>query len=105
MIPEKKPMYRGGPLDLDELEALARAATPGPWRSWWEGRDHYSGDSFVGTGRAFPNEVGEGPDLYPRVTITPTGDPADNLQADQDFIAAANPATILELIARIRGTQ
>lgn len=33
-------MHRGGPIDLKELEALARAATPGPWKSWIEGRDH-----------------------------------------------------------------
>ena len=38
------------PLDLDEIEERAAAATPGPWTSFVEGRDHASGDDFVRTG-------------------------------------------------------
>ena len=35
--------------DLDEIEARLRAATPGPRKSFVEGRDHTSGSSFVAT--------------------------------------------------------
>lgn len=91
------PMHRGGPLDLDELEALAIAATPGPWRSFIEGRDHTSGDDFIQT-------AGDGEDLYPRVVAGPS-DWNANWRADQDFIAAASPVTVLDLIARLRSTE
>jgi hypothetical protein len=37
--------------DLDRLDALLRAATPGPWVSSIEGRDHTSGSSFIQTPR------------------------------------------------------
>ena len=66
-------------LNIDELERLALAATPGPWvsdRGWVES------DSGVG--------VVEGYDSVPCE------------EADADFIAAANPATILALIAIVR---
>jgi len=32
-----------------ELETLRVAATPGPWKSYVEGRDHFSGSSFIQT--------------------------------------------------------
>lgn len=35
--------------ELDQLEARLRAATPGPWVSYVEGRDHDSGSSFIQT--------------------------------------------------------
>jgi len=88
-------MYRGGPVDLAELERLALAASPGPWTSWIEGRDHAAGDAFIETAAE---------DLYPRVVVG--GEEWNsNWQADQDFIAAANPAVILELLRRLRGSQ
>ncbi len=86
------PMYNGGPVDLAQLEQMALAASPGPWFSWIEGRDHVGGDAFIGTGAE---------DLYPRVVVD-AQEWNHNWQADQDFIAAANPATILELIRRLR---
>lgn len=66
------------------IEALAREATPGPW-----GRD--------GTDVA-PTRNDQGTiyvELWKRVAeaLSP---------ADAEFIAAANPATILDMIARIR---
>jgi hypothetical protein len=89
------PMYQGGPVDLAELELLAHAASPGPWMSWIEGRDHVAGDSFIETGAE---------DLYPRVVVdNKKWNP--NWRADQDFIAAANPAVILELLRRLRGSS
>jgi hypothetical protein len=34
---------------LDEIEQRAKRATPGPWTSFIEGRDHTSGSSFIRT--------------------------------------------------------
>jgi hypothetical protein len=69
-------------LDLDSLEAKAKAATPGPWRYGYE-----------------PGFCGE--------LIDPTGEMiasfADEPAArDAEFIAAANPAAILALIRELR---
>ena len=36
--------------ELVEIEQRCAAATPGPWKSWIEGRDHESGDQFISTG-------------------------------------------------------
>jgi hypothetical protein len=87
-------MYQGGPVDLAEFERLALAASPGPWMSWIEGRDHVGGDPFIETAAE---------DLYPRVVVD-SKEWNPNWQADQDFIAAANPAVILELLRRLRGS-
>jgi hypothetical protein len=87
-------MHRGGPVSLAELERLAMAASPGPWSSWVEGRDQTSGDSFIMTAAE---------DLYPRVVVDDQWN--SNWQADWDFIAAANPATILELLRMLRSPQ
>ena len=35
--------------ELDRIEARLRDATPGPWVSFVEGRDHDSGSSFIQT--------------------------------------------------------
>jgi hypothetical protein len=67
--------------DLTIIEARCSAATPGPWRSFIEDRDHESGDSFIQTG---------GEDIY----LTGAS------VADHDFIAHARqdiPALIQEL--------
>ncbi|MCA0329548.1 MAG: hypothetical protein LCI03_06530 [Actinobacteria bacterium] len=84
----------------DELDAVlqrAEAAGPGPWWSSWEGRDHESGDSFVGTG----TQDSRGPDLYISADGVPA--PVEVL----DFIAAARqdvPALVAE-IRRLRQSQ
>lgn len=72
--------------ELDEIERRARAATSGPWRSYIEGRDHLSGDSFISTG---------GDELYLH--------PPPNLSrsADQDFVAAARQ-DVPRLVAEVR---
>ena len=73
--------------ELDNLEALLATATPGPWRSMIEGRDHDSGDSFIMTAKE---------DIYLIGATLP----------DQDFMAAARnaiPALISEL--RLRRAQ
>jgi hypothetical protein len=71
-----------GDEELAAIEARCRAATPGPWRSFIEGRDHTSGDSFIQT---------TGDDIYL------TGATA----ADQDFIANARQ-DIMRLVDEIR---
>ena len=67
---------------LQAVENRARAATPGPWISFVEGRDHTSGSSFVRTQAE---------------DIEFSGATA----ADQDFIANARQDIPL-LIAEIR---
>jgi len=70
-------------VDLDELEAKAKAETPGEWRSspYDERRSHIFSFPAV-------NEVVEA---------------AKN--ADAAFIAAANPAVVLELLRRLRAAE
>ena len=76
--------------DLASLENLAAAATPGPWTSHVEGREHQSGSSFIMTGSG----AGRGDDIeLSGATV-----------ADQDFIAAARQG-IPMLIAEIRSLQ
>ena len=59
---------------LEEVRKRCEAATPGPWISFIEGRDHTSGDSVIVRGINRSEE-----DLY----LTGGTD------ADQDFIAHA----------------
>jgi len=73
--------------ELDEIEARARAATPGPWTSFVEGRDHQSGSDFIMTG----------PDTNRGEDIELLGATA----ADQDFIAASRQ-DVPRLVAEIR---
>jgi hypothetical protein len=68
--------------ELIHLEELSARATPGPWRSFVEGRDHESGSDFIRTDRS---------DIELSGAST----------ADQDFIAAAGEA-VPRLIAEIR---
>jgi hypothetical protein len=64
------------------IESRCDRSTPGPWKSYVEGRDHASGDSFIMTG---------GADIYL------TGASVE----DQDFIASARQDVPL-LIREIR---
>src|SRR4051812_2915147 len=72
--------------DLAAIEARCNAATPGPWESWIEGRDHFGGDSIIRTADA---------DLY----LLPV--PTPQHHQDQDFIAAARQ-DVPRLIAEVR---
>lgn len=56
--------------ELQEIIRRCNAASPGPWKSYIEGRDHTSGSSFIQTG-AEDIEL-SGASIF-----------------DQDFIAAA----------------
>jgi hypothetical protein len=68
---------------LEEIERRCGMATPGPWKSFVEGRDHISGSDFIRTGAD---------DIYlTGATI-----------ADQDFIANVRqdlPALLQEIRA------
>jgi hypothetical protein len=74
--------------NIDELEALAKAATPGPWYS------AHHGVNTHGTGAQH--------DIC-RVSMT-TGS-YESEQENRDYIAAANPAAILTLIAEVRALR
>jgi hypothetical protein len=78
--------------DLDEVSARCDEATPPPWRSLVEGRDHTSGSSFIMRGEGTSRHEG----------IELTGATA----ADQDFIPHARqdvPRLVAE-VARLRRT-
>jgi hypothetical protein len=80
--------------DLDSMMSRARAALTGPWWASWEGRDHESGDSFIGTGV----DGARGVDICVTTDDGPAG------QADLDIIAHARqdvPALVTE-VRRLR---
>jgi hypothetical protein len=83
-------------IDLDKLEALAKAATPGPWA--YTIRDHHS---FTDAGATI-NGAGDERNGYPVVADLPPRTINGTHEANASFIAAANPATILALIALAR---
>jgi hypothetical protein len=73
--------------ELAEILARAEAATPEPWISYIEGRDHTSGDSFIMTG--INNAYGDG--IYLEgATVN-----------DQDFIAHARQ-DIPKLVSEVK---
>lgn len=86
----------GNSIELDELERLAKAATPGPWklRNGFENgtKEVFRPDSKVKR----PFEVVE---LATVGTTSPKG------KACAKFIAAANPDTVLELVRRLREAE
>ena len=65
--------------EFDQLRRLSEQGTPGPWRSLIEGRDHWSGDSFIMIGEGDARDV----DMYVFRDRTPAS------VADLDLIAAA----------------
>ena len=78
-------------IDIDALEAAALAATPGPWMRLFGERTVY--DRMEDGCRGVPMVRADG--------IPPMPQEACNL----DFIAAANPAVVLELIRRLRAAE
>ena len=73
-------------IDLDKLEALAKAATPGPWSA--DGRDDLIGP--IGSSLIRGEHGCEG---------------YFAMDEDAEYCAAANPATILALIAEVRASR
>jgi hypothetical protein len=76
--------------DLAAIGARATSASPGPWRSFIEGRDHTSGSNFISTGR----EASRGNDI----------ELSGATDADQEFIAHARQDVprLLAEVARLR---
>ncbi len=76
--------------ELEEIRLRCEAATPGPWTSYIEGRDHSSGSSFIMTG--------SGRDRGNDIELTGSTD------ADQDFIAHARQdiSILLAEVKRLR---
>lgn len=85
------------PADLDGLEALAKAATPGPWR--FDGWQMVSDAEGLNYGTRIVLDVEEG-HVYSEYSSDSAS--LDVTPEDADFIAAANPATVLQLIALAR---
>lgn len=85
-------------LDLEALEAKAKAATPGPWMLDGMGEDepaiNYWAHRFIGT--AEPNETGSH-------EIIATSE--DGHGPNAEYIAAADPKTVLALIAALRAAS
>lgn len=79
---------------LERLRKLADMASPPPWRSMIEGRDHHAGDNFIMIGR----EDDRDEDLYLNCDSGPAS------TADHDFIAAARNfiGPLLDEIERLR---
>jgi len=76
--------------EIEEIQIRCAAATPGPWKSFVEGRDHTSGSNFI--------MVGEGSNRGDDIELVGA------TIADQDFIANARQDVprLLEEIARLR---
>jgi hypothetical protein len=97
-------------VDVDKLAELARAATPGPW-TYEDGcyeppkaDDEFpdsSGYDDMANVYGAPVEVGTPTrpvQEVPRLAYLPSN-------ADAAFIAAANPAAVLELLERLRAAE
>jgi hypothetical protein len=78
--------------ELLTLRQLAADASPAPWVSYVEGRDHDSGDNFIQV------NDGDDADMYVFRDTTPAS------AADQDFIAAARNLVpkLLDELDRLR---
>ena len=98
MIPPMLPEDGITDEELDAVERRADAATAGPWKSYVEGRNNQSGDSFIGTGD--PDQS----DLYISYLWWPEDQRRANEQRhenDLDFIAAARQ-DVPRLVAEVR---
>lgn len=85
-------------IDLDELRKLAEAATPGPWSADHNGNPRNYEDWYGATLLSAPYSQGQ-------ANLARNLGSIDESAADAEFIAAANPATVLALIERVRETE
>ena len=87
-------------IDLDEIERLARAATPGPWE-YRSAKRPVDGQTDYGIGAQIDGRRYCIAEVFGRVSefITP------NAFATAAFIAALNPAAVLELVERVREAE
>ena len=82
-------------IDIDKIEAAARAATPGPWEA--------AGPSFGDPLPMYLNCVGyvTEDDEFEDVCTAPNEHDGAST-SDMAFIATANPAAVLEMVSMIR---
>jgi hypothetical protein len=78
-------------IDLDDLKKKAEAATPGPWEATQHGNVVSNTEALINPGKLEP--------FRSALRCTPTA------WVDADFIAAANPAVVLELIEQLKAAQ
>ena len=76
---------------LRAIEERCKAASPGPWKAFVEGRDHFGGDDMIRIGGLDDSE----PDMY----VSRDRKPAS--EADLDFIASARQDLPM-LVAEVR---
>ena len=79
--------------ELAAMKARIEATTPGPWTSYFEGRDHTSGQSFIQTATE---------DIY--ISAEDYAGGGGHYCADQDFIAHARQ-DMPRLIAEVEKLQ
>lgn len=82
--------------DLDELERLAKSATPGPWTA----SQTYPPDGYAIHAAGIPWQL-----AYVSSTLGANTSHEWPIEANASHIAAANPATVLALIADLRATR
>lgn len=81
-------------IDIDQIEYAAKAATPGPWQN---AAGYKIEVAATGTHCA---------SAWERYTYEPDKEiTSEKAQANAAYIAAANPAVVLELIAELRKAQ
>lgn len=80
-------------IDLDYLETTAKAATPGPWYASGAPKAYCIASRNDNTDIVSVNLYNE----YIKSGV--------QREEDADFIAAANPAVVLELIAELRSAR
>lgn len=90
-------------IDIDELERLAKLATPGPWNSKYVGTA-YPLDRYVYKPESL-REPGKSMVVARCEAYLETADPPYRDAPDAHFIAAANPAAILELVETVKRLQ
>ena len=96
--------WKRGQVDLDDLERLAREASPGPWEcvASWGGQSFVEPDTVIVdnddemVGNSSRGEGGA-PVAHTFAMFTPGRD-----RANAAFIAAANPVVVSELVRRSR---
>ncbi len=86
-------------IDTTQLRELAQKASPGPWTQW-EGR------GWVHAGTPEANEKGYMAGTHGQVCRTDCGDFSDAKEIkNAEYIAAANPATVLALLDELDRTK
>jgi len=83
--------------ELDAIEKRALAASPGPWKAYVEGRDHWGGDNFIMVG----GDSDE--DMYVSRTANGNGTEPASID-DLDFIACARQ-DVVALLREVRALR